>query len=94
MCRLSLETINLSPTLCAQAVARGDAVTVGQAWQQVQAGKVQPDIDSLNTLLKCAPSPTPFLDLKNAFQLLGSFGAPALASNSCSSCIKLSKPIA
>lgn len=43
----------------AQAVARGDAVTVGQAWQQVQAGKVQPDIDSLNTLLKCAPSQQP-----------------------------------
>ena len=43
----------------AQAVVRGDAVTVGQAWQQVQAGRVQPDIDSLNTLLKCASRQQP-----------------------------------
>ena len=35
-----------------QAVESGDAETVGQAWQAVKAGSVQPDIDSLNTLLK------------------------------------------
>ena len=35
-----------------QAVASGDADAVGQAWQAVKAGSVQPDIDSLNTLLK------------------------------------------
>ena len=52
-CQLSLGTRR------AQAVARGDAVTVGQAWQQVQAGRLQPDIDSLNTLLKRAPSQYP-----------------------------------
>lgn len=39
-----------------QAVATGDAVTVGQAWQQVRLGDVRPDVDSLNTLLKCAPA--------------------------------------
>ena len=31
-----------------QAVAKGDAVTLGQAWQQVRVGDVQPDVDSLN----------------------------------------------
>ncbi|KAK9845448.1 hypothetical protein WJX81_006660 [Elliptochloris bilobata] len=36
-----------------EAVAKGDAVTVGQAWQQVRGGDVRPDVDSLNTLLKC-----------------------------------------
>ena len=35
-----------------QAVENGDADKVGQAWQAVKAGAVQPDIDSLNTLLK------------------------------------------
>ena len=33
----------------------GDADTMGQAWQAVKTGSVQPDIDSLNTLLKCVP---------------------------------------
>ena len=33
-----------------QAVVSGDADTVGQAWQAVKAGSVQPDIDSPQTL--------------------------------------------
>ena len=36
-----------------QAVVNGDALTVGQAWQEVQAGAVEPDIDALNLMLKC-----------------------------------------
>ena len=36
-----------------QAVQNGDAMTVGQAWQDVKAGTVKADdIDTLNTLLK------------------------------------------
>lgn len=35
-----------------QAVETGDADGMGQAWQAVRTGSVQPDIDSLNTLLK------------------------------------------
>ena len=37
-----------------QAVENSDAVTVGQAWLEVRHGTVQPDIDSLNALLKYA----------------------------------------
>jgi len=49
----------IRPGRAAQAVATGDAVTVGQAWQQVASGDVAPDVDSLNTLLKCRPHPPP-----------------------------------
>ncbi len=35
-----------------QAVETGDADTMGQAWQAVKTGSVQPDIDSLNVLIK------------------------------------------
>ena len=37
----------------------GEAITVGQAWQEVEVGAGQPDIDidSLNAMLKCAPIP-------------------------------------
>ena len=38
---------------CMQAVANGDAETVGQAWRDVKSGNVKPDIDSLNQLLRC-----------------------------------------
>ncbi|BDA45776.1 hypothetical protein COCOBI_07-5630 [Coccomyxa sp. Obi] len=35
-----------------KAVENGDVDLVGQAWQQVHTGAMQPDIDTLNTLLK------------------------------------------
>lgn len=45
-------------SLHAQAVESGEAITVGQAWQEVHVGAGQPDvdIDSLNAMLKCAPA--------------------------------------
>lgn len=58
-CRLPFEPAVrlIRPERAAQAVATGDAVTVGQAWQQVASGDVAPDVESLNTLLKCDRPP-------------------------------------